>query len=168
MNAQEYLEQINKFWNKQDKETDLKHAKLGVYSEIGEIAGWYKKIVGYNKQKDEAWKTELKGELGDLLYFTYKRRELEGDELIDFNTLHPHAMPFKDIDVATINQFWLSSLDHTLFVARVACFELGLSIEDIANANIAKLTARFGNKFNAKGTTEEGRDRAKEAQALNG
>lgn len=60
------------------RETDLRHAGLGLTSETGEIADALKGVMVYGKARDD---TNLKEEAGDLLWFTGLGCKLTGLQL---------------------------------------------------------------------------------------
>ena len=66
---------------------DLNYAVIALNEEAGEVAGWYKKavlrgnLVGLTRD-------DLKGELGDVLYYLTRLAQLNGwslEEIMDFN-----------------------------------------------------------------------------------
>ncbi len=70
MNLEEYQAEINKTWKSNPGLGDYEHCLVGIMEEAGEIAGWYKKANYYGAGMTEEIGRGLKGELGDLLYYT--------------------------------------------------------------------------------------------------
>jgi len=184
MEQSQYLEGVNKTWKSIDHPTDLKHCKLAIFEEIGEIAGWYKKHVGYGRPKNEEWKTGIKGEFGDLLYYLTKFAELT-DKLETLSRVAPFNV-FDNVEdyVKKINEMYecattiVTYSEHTdefenaLMDLSEKLFELieheEFSLEEIQICNLAKLQKRHGAKFNEAAAMESGRNRIEEDKAIQG
>lgn len=190
MKYHDYLTGVNRTWNKADGLKELSHCRLAIMEEVGEIAGWYKKHIGYGKPKDESWKIGIKGEFGDLLFYLTKIADITGtekeveafyeddiggniemlDELVGVDCVSTCSSMSKLaadlVDYGYNTSDFSDSLQHLLTALRVLIHYEGYELEDIQYSNLAKLKARHGDSFNKKSIMEEGRDRAKEDEAL--
>jgi len=190
MTSKDYLQGVNKTWKKADGLVEQRHCHLALIEEVGEIAGWLKKVHGYGRPKDEKIKTELKGEFGDLLYYLFKTAEMSNnlDSLV--NTIKStesslrERMVFKAdkeysivylmasiaAEVATTSYDTIEYSDALCELAELLTMLVvanGYSIEDIMYSNLAKLASRHGSSFKDTTILEEGRDREEETRALN-
>jgi NTP pyrophosphatase (non-canonical NTP hydrolase) len=174
MDLKEYLIQVNKTW-KPGQENELSHAKLALIEEIGEIAGWYKKHVGYGRDK-ETIMVGLKEEFGDLLYYMVKFADLKNIDLniplID-KVSRVGIMEFlSDMasDIALIT--WvpdeeLSEYVNDLFESLCILINSeNWTLSEIAKSNIAKLRLRHGETY--KESHLEDRDKKAEHAVING
>jgi NTP pyrophosphatase (non-canonical NTP hydrolase) len=67
---------------------DLNYCVIAMNEEAGEIAGWYKKAVLRGNPTGKYTDEDLKGELGDLLYYLTRAASVKGwtlSEIMDFN-----------------------------------------------------------------------------------
>lgn len=184
MEFKDYLEGINRTWNKDSKKSEIDHCRLAIMEEVGEIIGWYKKIHGYKREKTDEWKTELKGEFGDLIYYVVKLFEiLDETEMIahDFKQLsyqnvieieHVTAMSRFAVQASEFHnhedkEFVLNSLDGLFDFTRMLIVYEGLDFEDVLLSNLLKLQTRHGSDFDIDATVEKGRDREAESESLN-
>jgi NTP pyrophosphatase (non-canonical NTP hydrolase) len=184
----EYLAGVNITWKKDDGLVELIHCQLAIAEEIGEIFGWYKKHFGYGKEKDLKWRTELVGEMGDLLYyltkvsdisqtdvaFYFKDEYCRTTEVVEpvFGVIQPLITAMMD-NALILNRYYPTAPEfrdalHELFedLHLLMCAE-NFEFEDVQVKNLAKLQARHGDKFNNKSIMEEGRNRNLESKALN-
>lgn len=186
MKYNEYLQGVNKTWKKADGIRELMHCRLAIMEEVGEIAGWYKKYFGYGRPKDEKWKVGIKGEFGDLLYYLTKLSDITRCEAVVesyFEDVLPQMDTIIDIDhvgvisgmsekaTCLVSHSWHSddfteALEELFISLRILIEDEGWVLEDIQISNLSKLEIRHGKQFNQNSTTEEGRDRNAENQAL--
>jgi NTP pyrophosphatase (non-canonical NTP hydrolase) len=68
MNKKEFIESAARTWNNQGRERNIRHALLGMRSDLGELEDAIKKVVGYGRP--EVDRVNVLEELGDLFYFT--------------------------------------------------------------------------------------------------
>ena len=174
MDLKEYLIQVNKTW-KPGQENELSHAKLALIEEIGEIAGWYKKHVGYGRDKFSIM-VGLKEEFGDLLYYMVKFADLKNIDL---------EMPLIDkVSRVGIMEFLSDMASDIALVTWVPDGELpeyvndlfeslcilinseGWNVSEIMESNIAKLRLRHGETYNESHL--EDRDKEAEHTVING
>lgn len=184
MKFDDYLEGINRTWNKDDRQSEIDHCRLAIMEEVGEIIGWYKKIHGYKREKTDEWKTELKGEFGDLIYYVVKLLEiLDETEMIahDFKQLsyqnvieidHVTLMSRFAVQISEFHnheekELILNSLDGLFDFTRILIAYEGLDFEDVLLSNLLKLQTRHGSDFDIDSTVEKGRDREAESESLN-
>lgn len=187
MKYTEYLEGVNRTWKKADGLQELLHCQLAIVEELGEISGCYKKHLGYGRPKDEAWKTKLKGEFGDLIFYLTKIADITGQSSrVEhlYEITHPNM---KDADVNI-----LGFVSHTMTQALVfinhgiSSKEFGDSLElliesavllmsyegwsltEIQEANQRKLGVRHKDGFDDKKIIDEERDLKAEDAAVNG
>jgi NTP pyrophosphatase (non-canonical NTP hydrolase) len=177
----QYLKGVNKTWRKQDTLTDIFHCSLGIIGELGEIADWYKKNIGYGRPKDENWYAEVKGELGDVIYYIVKLGELAESNAIkdnfgveadtSCNSIFPIITKAMEDAVGTIShssftvEFQNLLAETFLTVKAIAAFE-NIEFDDILISNLAKLEKRHGSSYNEKSSYEAGRNRDNELDAL--
>lgn len=69
MNKKEFIESTARTWNNQDREKNIRHALLGMRSEVGEIESALKKVIGYGRELD---RVNVLEEIGDLFYFSVR------------------------------------------------------------------------------------------------
>ena len=68
--------------------TDLNYCVIALNEEAGEVAGWYKKAVLRGNVTGKYTDDDLKGELGDVLYYLTRAARLKGwtlSDIMDFN-----------------------------------------------------------------------------------
>ena len=160
--------------------------------EVGEIIGWYKKIHGYKREKTNEWRTELKGEFGDLIYYVVKLleildetemiahdfKQLSYQDIIEINHLTYMSrcavqisefveMEKDKFDQRPLNALILNSLDGLFDFTRMLIVYEGLDFEDVLLSNLLKLQTRHGSDFDIDSTVEKGRDREAESESLN-
>lgn len=67
---------------------DLNYCVIALNEEAGEIAGWYKKAILRGNPTGKYTQEDLKGELGDLLYYLTRAAGTQGwslSEIMDHN-----------------------------------------------------------------------------------
>lgn len=195
MNYQNYLNEVNRTWKKDENWVELAHCNFAIIEEIGEISGWYKKHYGYGKPKTEDWRLNILGEFGDLLYYLTKYAELTNCESIKVFyeknfTIEAIVAPNIIVVDSLLKKMLEKSLILTtgktkftpggkpyallfdeIFYELMEVFYSLITIEcfdfeEVQLSNIAKLKARHGNSFNTKTIDEVGRDRDAEMKAL--
>lgn len=166
MKFTEYLQDVERTWNKQSPERDVKHINLGLLDEIGELASAFKKEIGYNKEID---KVNVLEECGDLLYFVTKyitiiptdKVSLEGfEDMLDCKVKKPIAMDVYEVYMTLNYQIhsliYNSSVRDLSFVLYIiknieAILQIfDYNLEQCIERNVAKREARF-----PKGYTQE-------------
>lgn len=187
MTYEEYLVEVNKTWKKGEGLQELLHCNLAIIEEVGEIAGWYKKHIGYGKPKDETWKTGIKGEFGDIIFYITKLADITGlDKYVSYMyhdkpLMTNHSMNHlgyiqETMSYATdLSKFHPKSQEFVEALGQLADnIMLGIAHEEftlseIQESNIAKLRVRHGDKgFKEDAAHESGRDRVAEDVALKG
>jgi NTP pyrophosphatase (non-canonical NTP hydrolase) len=183
MTHKEYLNNCLKTFKEDDLMSQVDHCKFGIIGEIGEITEWYKKIYGYKKDKTEEWKTEIKGEFGDLLYYltvasnlfnaegivpyldgVHTKRDNDNTELYIITQMLEDA---NKVALSSIHNPYLDSLICNILVnLRVLINREGFSLFEVMESNIKKLEVRHGEGFKQEATEEINRDREKEALAI--
>jgi len=68
---------------KYPKEQAVNYCTLGLVGEAGEIANKIKKVIRDNKPIDEAFKEDMKAELGDVLWYVARLSDEFGIKLDD-------------------------------------------------------------------------------------
>lgn len=193
MNFQDYLKATEYFWKEhEDFEDELLHCLFALPEEFGEISGWYKKHFGYGLPKDEKWLTELKGEHGDVLYYTVTLARITGN--IARLEAAWNQIINETVNLAQIEEYHFKkelTLIHSCFTKTEHLYEAnftgeeyegiltsmfllhcilmdreGLTLEDVALSNLRKLNTRHGKKFNQDKTVESNRDRDSESKSL--
>lgn len=161
MNLKEYIEATRRTWNYQDPEKDLEHAALGIVSEVGELLNAYKKNVGYGKELDLI---NIKEELGDIHFFIARIiDQLSIEDEVSKWEVNYHLTPFNQPNTLlcdfslTAGELHVKLLSKNKEINRVIYYMLdniynlasyyGWTKEEIRKSNIAKLYARFPEKF---------------------
>jgi len=85
MNFNEYQEQTA-LTAKYPKEKALDYCTLGLVGEAGEIANKVKKVIRDNRPVDEAFKADMKAEIGDVLWYVARLADDLGIKLEDIAT----------------------------------------------------------------------------------
>lgn len=185
MRHSEYEAGCLKTFKEDDLLSQIDHCKFSIIEEIGEISGWYKKHFGYKKPKDDNWKANIKGEFGDLMYYltvasklfncdgivpyldgVHTKKDSDDSELYLITQMLENA---NKIALSSIHNPYLDSLICNILVdLRVLINREGFTLFEVMEANLAKLSVRHGDSFNESTTTEEGRDRDSETEALIG
>ena len=62
---------------------DLNYCVIAMNEEAGEVAGWYKKAVLRGNPTGKFTDDDLKGELGDLLYYLTRAAQVKGWSLAE-------------------------------------------------------------------------------------
>lgn len=172
---QTYLECVNRTWKHDTEEKEHSHLSWALIEEIGEFAGWMKKINGYGKERDALMNAEILSELGDLTYYIVKTISKsegynENTTFIpeDFEHLVNEAKEHTAFSIAsTYLKFFLDgNLSGMLFCLQVLILNQGFTLQEVLRANIAKLKARHGDKFRDSSTDEAGRNRQVELEEL--
>jgi NTP pyrophosphatase (non-canonical NTP hydrolase) len=73
---------------KYPKEKGLEYCTLGLVGEAGEIANKVKKVIRDNRPVDDAFKADLKAEIGDVLWYVARLADDLGislQEVADYN-----------------------------------------------------------------------------------
>lgn len=82
MNFNEYQEKTS-LTAKYPKEKALDYCTLGLVGEAGEIANKVKKVIRDNKPVDDAFKNDMKAEIGDVLWYVARLSDELGIKLED-------------------------------------------------------------------------------------
>jgi NTP pyrophosphatase (non-canonical NTP hydrolase) len=184
LTQEQYLQGVNRTWKKGEGLQELTHCLWAIDEEIGEISGWMKKIYGYGRVKDEAWKIEVMGECGDLCYYVTKLAELT-DNLDEIGALFNKEIEMKILKINNFNLLceirthsqallttnplcdeFAEALCNLSEVLAILCEHEGFEMQDILLSNLAKLEKRHGNGFKDSAAVESGRDRSAETEAL--
>lgn len=124
------------------------HAKLGIITEVGEIADAYKKHLIYGKPLDV---TNIMEEIGDLAW--YVALEFMNEKLA------PYALTAIDLHMNDTRQSLLEELSRAaaystgmpynliLNLIRKLCLMEGIDFMTCLGRNIAKLAERYGDKY---------------------
>ena len=172
---QTYLECVNRTWKHDTEEKENAHLNWALIEEMGEFAGWMKKIEGYGKERDIAINHEILAELGDLMYYLVKRisKVVKDDPTVSFMSedddyFNNGVEESTSLDIAkTYLQRMLEySLQGMLFCLQVLIVKQGFTLQEVLRANVAKLKARHGDKFRDSSTEEAGRNRQVELEEL--
>ncbi len=73
---------------KYPKEKGLEYCTLGLVGEAGEIANKVKKVIRDNRPVDDAFKADMKAEIGDVLWYIARLADELGislQEVADYN-----------------------------------------------------------------------------------
>ena len=162
MKYTDYLQDVERTWNKQSKEQDRKHIMLGLVDECGEIASALKKHIGYGNEID---KVNILEECGDYLYFLSKRivefNKFPLEDLEYLNEVVPSKakLPRKeDIDFyetflsmefMRYQLFFNQGCQNIAYVVtiietvRIFLHAFDYTLEDCIQRNVAKREARF-------------------------
>lgn len=185
MDFKDYLDGINRTWKKDTYDKEIAHCLLAIGEEIGEIAGWYKKVIGFGNPKDIEWKKNLIGEFGDLLYYLTKYSQLINKLYLVEHYFEENAEKnvILDPDIVGI----MSDLEHdssvlkriskhnieivetlnSLFTGLTTLMQLeNVSMEYVQLSNLRKLKVRHPDGYNEASSKEEGRDRDAELDVL--
>lgn len=79
---------------------DLDYCVIALNEEAGEVAGWYKKYILRGNPTGMLTKEDLKGELGDCLYYITALAQTQGwtlEEIMDFNKVKLDDRVAKDM-----------------------------------------------------------------------
>lgn len=132
------------------EELNLTHMRLGMVTEIAEIADIFKKHIAYKKPIDFV---NLKEEIGDVCWYIVNMATFEQEDLEIFR---------KDrIWIPNDDEKWEYELDsflvglyynqdcNSLRLQRIMdlCKQWNIDFEECLDLNIAKLKARFPEKF---------------------
>lgn len=71
---------------KYPKEQGMNYCTLGLVGEAGEIANKVKKVIRDNRPVDEAFKEDMKAEIGDVLWYVARLADELGISLEDVAT----------------------------------------------------------------------------------
>jgi hypothetical protein len=155
MNYQEYAPLAIRTAKFIDPITDLFHARVGLVTEVGEICDAFKKHIIYGKTLDLV---NLREEIGDVFWYLNLLVHVEQSkplQLFDFYPAPPTELSGKELQV-----FLLKMAETTGMVAtgtcsprylqkqlEVLCLCFNINIEECLDINIAKLAARYGDKY---------------------
>lgn len=195
MNFKDYCESTTRTFNYQTDSIDLTHCVFGMVEEVGEIAGKFKKIIGYGHKIS---KTGILEEVGDFMFYFCMLFNLLGVEKIDeeemsgkdivarFNGLissiqrptivtkgELHSIALSKVVSALISHieegnsnYIIATMENTIIIVNLLCGSLGKTMSKVLESNVDKLKVRYPDKFNIKGTHEEGRDREEELRVI--
>ncbi len=141
-------------------EQDITHMKLGLITEIGELADVYKRFIAYGKEIDLV---NVKEEVGDLLWYNSNLANIIGIDICYFEELFQKkrnneclnssseymilTMSMKIGGMAMESgptEFDLFSLYYSI---RFFCIKNDIDIEECMQKNYDKLFKRFPEKF---------------------
>jgi NTP pyrophosphatase (non-canonical NTP hydrolase) len=175
-----YTEEIKRTWNDDaDRDRQVEHCVLGIKSEVGEYLSALKKVVGYGKELDI---TNVIEELGDLYYFTCTldrvlnvnqgivepvnkigsttTRTLQTMAGDIFNAADGFNAYFKGQEDDCFYRYYL----HTVFThINDLCTAHSLNPDEVREANIRKLRARFPEKFEVSNAENRNLDAERDA-----
>lgn len=173
---QTYLECVNRTWKHDTEDKEKAHLNWALIEEMGEFAGWMKKIEGYGKERDIAINHEILAELGDAFYYLVKQiskadEDAPKDAMFipeDNDHLINEAKNHNAYDIVrTYLKFLLGgNLRGMQFCLQVLILNQGFTLQEVLRANVAKLKARHGDKFRDSSTEEAGRNRQVELEEL--
>lgn len=171
---QTYLECVNRTWKHDTEEKEHLHLGWALIEEMGEFAGWMKKIEGYGKERDIAINHEILAELGDGFYYLVKtistvKKDVEEGIFIPDD--HAHMIESaKASTMSIVTTYFKHLLEGDLvgmqFCLQVLILNQGFTLQEVLRANVAKLKARHGDKFRDSSTEEAGRNRQVELEEL--
>lgn len=172
---QTYLECVNRTWKHDTEEKENAHLNWALIEEMGEFAGWMKKIEGYGKERDALMNAEILGELGDLVYYLVKKMsktDISGETLA-FISEDDEMLIADGTGTSTINlvkeyiKYVLTGgLMGMQYCLQALILNQGFTLQEVLRANVAKLKARHGDKFRDSSTDEAGRNRQVELEEL--
>ena len=170
---QTYLECVNRTWKHDTEEKENAHLNWALIEEMGEFAGWMKKINGYGKERDTLVNAEILGELGDLTYYLVKKmskvviidEKLMFDEETEILKAHARQNTY-DICHNYLKYLLQKDVDTCLRCIQILILNQGFTLQEVLKANVAKLKARHGDKFRDSSTEEAGRNRQVELEEL--
>lgn len=180
-----YTEFTRTTWNVEghNLKRRINHASLGLMDECGEIAGAFKKQIGYNRELD---KINLVEELGDFLYYLIRLCDEHGyckdkrfvnqfenlankpNNKVDKNSTMVDYCIFLNRSVYLV----VSGKEHfdvgshllgTLQILNRFCLYLGTNLANIADKNIKKLTERHGATYNPDNLETRNKDKERKA-----
>lgn len=173
---QTYLECVNRTWKHDTEEKENAHLNWALIEEMGEFAGWMKKIEGYGKERDIAINHEILAELGDAFFYLVKEISKVDEDAPenamfipeDNDHLINEAKNNNAYDIVrTYLKFLLGGdLRGMQFCLQVLILNQGFTLQEVLRANVAKLKARHGDKFRDSSTDEAGRNRQVELEEL--
>jgi len=152
------------------EELNLTHMRLGMITEIAEIADIFKKHIAYGKPIDFV---HLKEEIGDVCWYIVNMAKFEEEDLKIFNIETRLWIPNEDekweyeIDSFLVGLYYNKDC-NSLRLERMInlCKQWDINFEECLDLNIAKLKARFPNKFTEEAALN--RNLEKERQILEG
>lgn len=168
MNLTEYQKQAKRTCPSLGNEKlDLVHMRLGMVTEIAEIADIFKKHIAYKKPIDFV---HLKEEIGDVFWYIVNMATFEGEELEIFDI-------DKNIDLKE-EEKWEYALSNFLvglyynedcnttriMIMMDLCKVWNINFEECLDLNINKLKIRFPDKFTEENALN--RDLASERKEL--
>lgn len=133
---------------------DLFHAKVGIVGEIGELCDAFKKHYVYGKPLDLV---NLKEELGDTFWSLVFLCSLQGRKLGNWGATWNapanreeawprHAILVMSHEAGAIAMYGRQSITLQAMLEQL-CWHFDMSISDVLETNIAKLAARYGDKY---------------------
>lgn len=158
MNWNEYVSLANRTAKPLPYTEQLMHSRLGVSTEIGELLDCYKRCWIYGKELD---KTHVMEEIGDICWYVALECMNCHSDALDFNLqsqldiVQFQATTETRVLAAAIGKlggvFWESPKPANCIAVILACRELcrveGIDFERCLRNNIAKLAARYGDKY---------------------
>ena len=143
-------------------EMDRNHAYMGMITEVGELVDAIKREAIYGKPLDLV---NLKEEIGDVFWYLNLLWHTGLDkavETMDFNFVDPEdpldvmpkfpeggAVDFVIHMAANVGSIATGSMPPSVLQIGLEylCFNYDLSLSDVLETNIAKLAARYGDKY---------------------
>lgn len=170
------------YWKQDTLEAEIEHVRLALLEEAGELCGWYKKIMSY-KQDKVLYENNILEELGDILFYLTKCGELneismkkvlfeempqlEGAKQSETTLLNNLSSLTAGINTLLNYKFKSAQAKEAVVNLSIALYHLatreGYTIQQVAEANKAKLSFRHKEKFADK---EEDRDREGELKVI--
>lgn len=159
----DYINFTSSTWNKKsDPRLNVQHAILGLIDECGEIAGWYKKVIGYD-QKFQPNQQIL--EIGDYLFYLVRFCEDLGlfddmrfvnqveNEINSLNVTVDRSLTYADHSMILVkNTFQMTDsfnkfdvkfyVISTIATLRIHARLCGTNLPNVALANRKKLNER--------------------------
>lgn len=144
----------------ESKDLDIVHMKLGLVTEIGELADAYKRFIAYDKAIDIV---NIKEEIGDLMWYLCNLGNVLEIEFSNFENHFNHEKKMKCLEVpseemiliinikisdlidsTTVFEFNLFTIYYSLMFL---CLKNGINFNECLQMNYDKLFARYPEKF---------------------
>lgn len=135
-------------------EKNIQHMKLGIESEVGEIADIFKRKLVYKKEIDI---THLKEEIGDLCWYIANAANFKNAVLGKTKYLANEVNSIDDcIDELNFFHYFLHIDRNSLFTINIdellvpiisVCKFFDISVSEVLEKNINKLKVRYPEKF---------------------
>lgn len=155
-------EESQKFWEEYQEKAwstclpscqNADYLQLGLLSEVGELCGkMKKKIRGDYDNTPEQFLKDIKGEIGDILWYIASLRKFRNQPMymmylsgkIDVSDRNIVSITIGSLSSALmfVNDYSLMGLHKLTGALQLIVYFYGISIEEIALANLEKLSQR--------------------------